>query len=148
MELSKIESLLEKYEDAQTSLAEEKQLQEYFTSEKVPQHLWEYKMIFGYTQKEKNITYTSNIKVGTTKRKYAFVGIAASIILAVGIFTTVYNGQQEELSQQNLGTIENPEEAYLKTKEALQLVSEVFNEGKEELVYIETFNNTTDKYIK
>lgn len=148
MELNKIEALLAKYEEGNTSLAEEKQLQEFFTTREVPPHLWEYRMIFGYTKKERTAIYTNDIKVSSPRRILAFVGIAASIILAIGAFTSLEMGQQQDLSQQNLGTIEDPEEAYLKTKETLQMVAQVLNNGTEELIYVEEFNNTTNKYIK
>lgn len=147
MELNRIDSLLEKYENGETTLKEERQLQEFFTTGEVPPRLWEYKMIFRYASREKATTYTNNIKVGPKKYTYAFIGIAASILLAIGIFSSTYYNQQEDLTQHNLGTIEDPEEAYLKTKEALQMVAEVFNTGKEELQYVDEFSNTTNKYL-
>lgn len=148
MELNKIEALIAKYEEGNTSLAEEKLLQEFFTTGDVPPHLWEYRMIFGYTKKERNAIYTNDIKVSSSKRILSFVGIAASIILAIGIFASLEFGQQQELSQQNLGTIEDPQEAYMKTKEALDMVARVLNSSTQELQYVEEFNNTTNKYIK
>lgn len=148
MELNKIEALIAKYEEGNTSLAEEKLLQEFFTTGDVPPHLWEYRMIFGYTKKERTAIYTNDIKVSSSKRILSFVGIAASIILAIGIFASLEFGQQQELSQQNLGTIEDPQEAYMKTKEALDMVARVLNSSTQELQYVEEFNNTTNKYIK
>lgn len=147
MELIKIESLLKKYDEGETSLKEEKILKEYFSSEETPDHLKEYRSIFNFSIKEKEISYPKEIKVKSRKKSYAFIGIAASIILAIGIFTYQYD-EQNQLSYNELGTIENPEEAFLKTKEALQMVAEVLNNGQEELQYVEEFNNTTSKYIK
>lgn len=147
MELIKIESLLQKYDEGETSLKEEKILKEYFSSEETPDHLKEYRSIFNFSIKEKEISYPKEIKVKSRTKSYAFIGIAASIILAIGIFTYQYD-EQNQLSYNELGTIENPEEAFLKTKEALQMVAEVLNNGQEELQYVEEFNNTTSKYIK
>lgn len=148
MELGKIDYLLEKYENGETSLQEEKYLRDFFATGDVPPRMWEYKLIFGYASREKATIYTNNIKIGPQKYTYAYIGIAASILLAIGIFSSTYYSQQEEISQHNLGTIEDPEEAYLKTKEALQMVAEVFNTGKEELQYVDEFSNTTNKYLK
>lgn len=147
MELDKTEALLKKYEDGNTSLAEEKQLREYFTSEDIPAHLEEYRLIFSYVARENSASYPGEIKVKSHKRKYAFTGIAASIILAVGLFVGLNNGQ-EDLNQQDLGTIEDPQEAYEKAKESLQLISAALNSGKEDLAYIEEFDKAKNKYIK
>lgn len=75
------------------------------------------------------------------------MGIAASIVIAMGVFLAV-NNPSEELSHQSLGTIEDPEEAYLKARETLLLVSQAFNTGKEDLTYVEEFDKAKNKYIK
>lgn len=147
MELDKIEALLAKYEEGNTSLAEEKSLREYFTSGDVPSHLEEYKLIFTYVARENTAAYPREIKVETHKKRYAFTGIAASIVLAVGLFVGLNNGQ-EDLNQQDLGTIEDPQEAYEKAKESLQLISAALNSGREDLAYIEEFDKAKNKYIK
>lgn len=147
MELIKIESLLKKYDEGETSLNEEKLLKEYFSSGETPEHLKEYREMFNFSKNEKEISYPGELGVKSKMKSYAFIGIAASILLAIGIFTFQYN-QQNILSGSELGTIENPEEAFLKTKETLQMIAEVLNNGQEELQYVEEFNNTTNKYIK
>ena len=147
MELNKLESLLKKYEEGNTSLAEEKQLQDYFSSEEIPAHLRAYKMIFAYSAQEKNRTYQGKIQLTSKRRQFFFIGIAASILLAIGIFAW-QNNSVEEIPQHNMGTIENPQEAYQKTKETLQMVSEVFNTGREDLEYLNEFNETKNKFLK
>ncbi len=146
MELDKLESLLKKYDDGETTLEEEKLLKEYFHSEKVPNHLKEYKVIFNFSEEEKNILHPGMIKL-KSGRKWYVIGIAASILLAVGIFTFQEN-EQQNYSQNELGTIENPEEAYYKAKETLQMVAQIMNNGKEELVYLDEFNKTKNQIIK
>jgi len=147
MELNKIESLLIKYDEGETSLSEEQILQQYFRTGQVPPHLKEYKLIFSYSEKAKNSTFEKNIVLPNRKKRFGFIAIAASIVIAMGIFFAV-NNSQEEMNQHNLGTIENPEEAYLKAKETLQLVSEALNTGREELTYVEEFDKAKNKYIK
>jgi len=147
MELSKLESLLKKYEEGNTSLDEEKQLTDYFSSAEIPAHLRSYKMIFAYAANEKNRTYTGRIQISSKKRQFFFIGIAATILLVIGIFAW-QNNSWEELPQHNVGTIEDPHEAYQKTKEALQMVAEVFNAGREDLEYLNEFNKTKNKFIK
>jgi len=147
MELNKLESLLIKYEEGNTTLAEEKQLQDYFSSAEIPAHLRNYKMIFTYAANEKNRAYPGKIQLTSKKGQFFLIGIAASILLAIGIFAW-QNNSWKELPQHNLGTIEDPQEAYQKTKEALQMVAEVFNTGREDLEYLNEFNKTKNKFIK
>lgn len=147
MELDKIETLLIKYDEGETTLAEEKILQEYFATAKVPPHLDSYKLLFAYTTKERTSSYDGKVDVNSKKRRFAFVGIAASIILAIGMFVSIDNGQ-EDFAGQDLGSIEDPEEAYFKAKETLQMVSAALNSGKEELIYVEEFDKAKNKYIK
>ncbi len=150
MELTRIEALLEKYEEGATSLAEEKMLKEYFANGDVPEHLWGYRMIFGFTAKAKKTSYPYKLNVkkraGSKRRLYSLFGIAASLALALGVYYYQENNQPQ-LMANDYGTIEDPEEAYLKTKETLQMIAEVFNDGKEDLVYIKEFNKTKDKFI-
>ena len=56
MELKLVEQLLEKYFQGETTIAEEKQLKAYFSSNDVAPHLAKYQALFGYfeTQKERN----------------------------------------------------------------------------------------------
>lgn len=151
MELIKIESLVHKYEEGRTTLEEERSLRDFFASGNVPDHLKSYKAIFVYTTKAKIESYPKEVDVNGFKhsrtKKFAWVGIAAGIILAAGIFTTLNFGN-EKLNVQQLGTIEDPEEAYLKAKETLQLVSQVLNTGQNELTYVIEFDKAKDKYIK
>jgi hypothetical protein len=147
MELNKLESLLKKYEEGNTTLAEEKQLQCYFSSEEIPAHLKSYKIIFAYSANEKNRTYPGKTKLAPKKGQFFFIGIAASILLAIGIFAW-QNNSREEIPEHDLGTIEDPQEAYQKTKKALQMVAEVFNTGREDLKYLNEFNKTKNKFIK
>ncbi|MFY8065226.1 MAG: hypothetical protein ACOVNM_01920 [Flavobacterium sp.] len=53
MALDRIEILLEKYFEAETSIAEEKELKDYFASSDVAPHLEHYKPIFGYVTQAK-----------------------------------------------------------------------------------------------
>ncbi len=69
MELASIEKLLEKYLDAENTLQEEKQLQEYFISDNVAPHLQEYSMMFSYFKQSKDETFTQTIQLKPEKTK-------------------------------------------------------------------------------
>ena len=68
MVLDKIEKLLEKYDNGETSLQEEQQLKNYFSQEVVAPHLEVYKPMFVYflqTQKEQ---FTKTIPLQPKRR--------------------------------------------------------------------------------
>ncbi|PKV51839.1 hypothetical protein ATE84_3939 [Aquimarina sp. MAR_2010_214] len=146
MELSNIEKLLEKYFEGETTISEEKELKVYFTRETVPSHLERYKGLFQYFSEESTITATKDLKLNSTSRKsrYTWMGIAASIALIAGIFLTNIPPNPDE----TLGTYEDPEIALQETKKILNMVSQLMNEGKQELVYLNEFENTTEKLTK
>ena len=148
MELNKLESLLKKYGEGNTSLAEEKQLQDYFVSEEIHEYLNGYKTIFAFAANEKNTTYPGKIQIKPEKIRTFYIGIAASILLAIAIFTWQNINDHQKITGHNLGTIEDPEEAYQKTKEAFLMVAEVFNSGREDLEYLNEFNKTKNKFLK
>lgn len=147
MELNNLRKLLQKYEEGNTSLEEERDLQIYFSTKEIPEEFLVYRNIFKFKEKAKEVEYSKEIQLDTSrKRKWAYVGIAASILLIMSFlfFSEVSNKKMET---QNLGTIEDPEEAYLKTKETLQMVANVFNEGRDDLEYLNEFNKTKNKII-
>ena len=147
MEFNEIKLLLKKYEEGESSLLEEKQLKEYFTSENVSDEFENYKVIFQFNKTSKNINLERSIPLKNNSSKYWYAGIAASILILLSLFLFDMDSSSS-LKNNNLGTIEDPEQAYLKTKETLNMIAEVFNEGREDLKYLDEFNKTKDKFIK
>ena len=151
MELSNIEKLLEKYFEGETTLSEEKELKVYFTGESVPSHLERYKDLFQFFSNESQVTASSEVSLKTNTSKvpwYTWIGVAASIALIVGLFIKdIPPGADHEGVY---GTYDDPEIALQKTKEALDLVARLMNEGKKELVYLNEFDNAKKElvYIK
>ncbi len=144
MELSNIEKLLEKYFEGETTISEEKELKVYFTGETVPSHLERYKDLFQYFSNESTITATKDLKIKASRTpKYKWIGVAASIALIAGIFLTRTGDNPEPVD-----TFEDPEIALQETKKILNMVSQYMNEGKQNLVYLQEFENTKKKFIK
>jgi len=148
MELNDLRKILQKYEEGNTSLQEERDLKKYFSSEEVPEEFIAYKSIFNFNIESRRIEFTKDPQLRSRpKRKWAYAGVAASILIIMSFlfFNEINN---KSLGDQNLGTIEDPEQAYLKTKETLQMVADVFSEGREDLEYLNEFNKTKNKFIK
>jgi len=146
MELNKIQKLLERYDEGETSLAEEKLLREYFLKNDVPEHLRSYKLIFGFSALQSENRLESKPAIKSGNKRYAWTSIAAILIVALGMF--FFNDSSINLNENDLGTISDEELALQKTKETLNMVSKLMNEGKSDLVYLKEFNNTKNKIIK
>ncbi len=142
MESDKIEQLLEKYFDAQTTSAEEKQLQQYFSAEVAP-HLEQYKPLFGYYAFARQQQFEQAVPLKTKKRsKVAWLSVAASVAVLAGAGTFAYFQQTQP---QDLGTYDSPEEAFRETQKALALLSDHVNTGVQSVQYIQTYEATKDR---
>ena len=152
MELNKIEDILEKYFQGETSIAEENQLKEYFSSPNVAQHLEQYKPMFGYFSQAKEQKSTYEIPLQSKKRNVAWLSIAASAVVLLGIGTYFFMSEQKEAtavaSQTELGTYDNPEEALKATQKALALLSNNVNVGIESVQYIKEYEQSKNKIFK
>lgn len=143
MELKVIEDLLEKYLEGETSVKEEEQLKEYFTSGEVAPHLEAYRPMFGYFAQAKTQRFSGKVTYSSGRRKvYSWVAVAASILILLGVVT------QQDNPSHEFGTYEDPELALQETKEALKMISRYMNTGTEELAYIEEFNSAKNKIVK
>ncbi|WP_010230445.1 hypothetical protein [Gillisia marina] len=148
MELNDLRTLVQKFEEGKTSLQEERDMKKYFNSNEVPEEFIAYKSLFNFNVASRNIEYSKEIQLNSKpKRKWAYAGVAASILIVMS-FLFFNDLTNKKLDEQNLGTIEDPEQAYLKTKETLQMVADVFSEGREDLEYLNEFNKTKNKFIK
>ncbi|AXT55823.1 hypothetical protein D1815_08700 [Aquimarina sp. AD1] len=148
MELAKLEKLLDKYFEGETTLSEEKELKVYFTGESVPSHLEKYKDLFQFFSEESQVTASSEISLNTSTSRvpwYTWIGVAASIALIVGLFIKdIPAGVDPEGVY---GTYDDPELALQKTKEALDLVASLMNEGKKDLVYLNEFDTAKKELV-
>jgi hypothetical protein len=151
MELNKIENILEKYFQGETSIAEEKQLKDYFSSSNVAQHLEQYQPMFGYFSQIKEQKSTQEIPLQTKKRNVAWLSIAASVAVLLGIGTFFYVSEKNTtpvVAQSELGTYDNPEEALQATQKALALLSNNVNVGNESVQYIKEYEQSKNKIFK
>ena len=147
MELKLVEQLLEKYFQGETTIAEEKQLKAYFSSNDVAPHLAKYQSLFGYFEKQKETQFEQKLPLQPRKQNNVkWIGIAASFVVLFGLATFYY--YPSEPKQEDLGTYDNPEEAFIATQKALQMVSEQVNIGMESVVYLEEYEKTKKTIFK
>jgi hypothetical protein len=132
MELKRIEQLLDKYFDAETTIAEENQLKEYFSSPGVAPHLEQYMPMFGYFKQEAAQKFDKTVPL-KNKRAYAqWISVAASLVLLMGMFAYFTN----QPAQDDLGTYNDPEVAFRETQKALNMVSKNVNVGINSVNYV------------
>lgn len=145
MEFNKIEVLLEKYFEGETSIAEEIELKNYFSSPNVAPHLEQYQPLFGYFSIAKEQKYTQQIPLHSIKRKVAWLSIAASVVIMLGIGSYVYFNANVAKENNELGSYDDPEEALAATQKALAMLSNNVNVGVESVQYIQVYENTKNK---
>jgi hypothetical protein len=145
MELRAIEKLLEKYFDAETSIAEEKQLQLYFSSPDVAPHLEQYRPMFGYFAQAGTQRFEKTIPL-KTKRHYArWISVAASVVFMMGMFTFL---NREEPVSGELGTYDDPEVAFRETQKALNMLSKNVNVGVQSVNYLGEYEKSRKTIFK
>jgi hypothetical protein len=148
MALDRIEKLIEKYFEAETSIAEEKELKNYFASSDVAQHLEQYKPIFGYATQAKQEQFTATIPLKTNKRKsVVWLSVAASVAVLLGVALFTFNHYNPPVSE-DLGTYDDPEVAFRETQKALALISKSVNRGIESMEYINEYEQSKNKVFK
>ena len=160
MVLNSIEKLLEKYDNGETTLKEEKQLQAYFNQDEIAPHLESYRVMFQYFNKTKQEHFTKDVPLKSkTYSLYKWISVAAVAVLMLTVFTQFDNKKSlNDLNSEELL-------AYNQTMEALNLVSSKFNKGAtslnalniagtqfekgaEQVGYISEFSTVTNKIFK
>jgi hypothetical protein len=135
MVLNNIEKLLEKYNDAETTLQEEAQLKAYFTGNDVAPHLAHYKALFGYFNRAQKEVFTKDIPLQTKNkvRVYQWISIAAVAILMFGIMIPQMGNTPKTFADYSA----EEQELYTKAKSALAMLSTNFNEGASSMNVLE-----------
>jgi hypothetical protein len=134
MESDRIEKLLEKYLEASTSIAEEKELRTYFSQESVPTHLEQYAPIFQYFSIAKEERFTKQVPLKTRRDYFKWASVAAVAVLMFGMYFGKEYQKQKEIDY-----------AYNETKKALSLLADNFSRGTEKVAYLNEFENTKQK---
>lgn len=148
MEHTNIEILLEKYFEGETSIAEEKELTNYFSSPNVAQHLEQYKSLFGYFSQTKKLAFLQEIPLQPKNNKAAWLSIAASVVVLLGVGTFVYLNNNQGNQNKDLGTYNDPEIAFKETQKALAMLATHVNVGIESVHYVKEYENSKNLIFK
>lgn len=147
MEPSKIEFLLEKYFEAETSINDENVLKEYFSQPNIASHLLQYQPLFSYFKGSKEDILAVKTVLPRTKSYFGLLSIAASIMVFIGIGTFCYFNMKV-VPDEDLGKFESPEVAFRETQKALSMLSTNVNVGIYGAERIHEFDKTTSIIFK
>lgn len=148
MALDNIEKLIEKYFDAETTLAEEKELKAYFSSDTVAPPLEQYKPIFGYAVQAKHEQFTGTIPLKAKKsHTVLWLSVAASVVVLLGVGFFTFNHYNQPVSE-DFGTYDDPEVAFRETQKALEMISQSVNEGIESMDYLSEYEQSKNIIFK
>jgi hypothetical protein len=158
MDLKQVEQLLSKYWEGETSLAEEKQLQQFFSFGEVPAHLMVYRDLFVAQEITLNpdlgLDFDREVldKLNTNENstRWNFIRIAAVglilIVTSIGFFKLNSTTNTQPIAQED--TFNNPEEALAETKKAFAMISVAFNKGQQPAMNIAKLDKTNQKVAK
>lgn len=156
MELFKIDTVLEKYFEGETTLMEEQELKHYFASPEVAPHLQHYALLFNHFDSAKKQQFKQEIPAfeihkienKSKKRNLAWVSIAASVMVLMALGTYVFFNTTPVNENKDLGTYDDPEVAFKAAQKALSLLSNNVNIGIESVQYIEEYQIAKNKVFR
>jgi hypothetical protein len=152
MDSEKINDLLEKYWNCETTVEEEKQLREYFRGPVIPESLADTAVLFRYFEERRkknltDITFDSQVIRKISKPRgqvttifYNSMRIAAGIVVLVLAVWLVRLEVRNSPGTDIADTYDDPKMAFEETKKALMMISKSFSTAEEQAKKINLFN--------
>jgi hypothetical protein len=165
MDSNKIEALLSKYWNCETSLEEEQQLREYFKQGNIPEQLKEAASLFRYfeLQKKKSLNDVAFDSQVLSKTRPAGKGVMMKVVynsmrIAAGLLVVVMavwfirervrSIDADTATTEVVDTYDDPKIALEETKKALLMISKSFGRAKEETKKINILNDAQQEIKK
>ncbi len=153
MDSEKIDQLLSKYWNCETSLEEEQQLHAYFRQDNIPEHLQETATLFRYFDEHKHKSLNETGFDGELIKKiqapgkgmaatllFNSVRIAAGIAVLIAAVWLVRMEVRKSTPPEVADTYSDPKMAFEETKKALMMISKSFGTAEEHAKKINLFN--------
>lgn len=159
MDLLELDQLLDKYWKCETSLEEERLLQDYFRSGDIPKGMNAAAALFQFFETEKGKSLGNNFEGLVTKklkerRKGKIVSmvsfgniarIAAGIVVVVAATFFIRQEVRKSYPKELQDTYSDPKMAFEETKRALEMISNSFGVAKKEVNKIQMINEAEKK---
>lgn len=164
--IKEIRKILDRFYAGETTLEEERILQEYFSSASIPEELLPERDLFRSLEAASNqVAVPENLnkkilgRIDQLEKKevrtrrisiYALSGLAAGLLVVIALYVGYFNsGQSNRMASQELtDTYDNPADAYEEAKKTLAYVSSKLNTGTSELEYVKKVTKTTSDPLK
>ena len=164
--LAEIRKMLDRFYAGETTLEEEKKLQDYFSSARIPEELIPDKDLFrslgnatdsvsvpeGLNQKILSVISEQEKKVIRTRRisVFSLSGLAAGLLVVIALYVGYFknNGGGRLASNQITDTYTDPRDAYEEAKRTLAYVSNKLSTGTTELEYVAKVSKTSTEPLK
>lgn len=146
MDYNRIELLLHKYLEGNTTIREEKELNVFFNAnDEIPEQFLYAKDIFGFFSEEKSIKYAKRFETRKPKSRtklYYLTGIAASLLFAILLLFSNDNAENKIIYAYIDGrAITDISIAEEYTKQILLSASNKLDKGTRSLYYTSQFTN-------
>eukprot|EP00389_Voromonas_pontica_P007683 GDKH01011590.1.p1 GENE.GDKH01011590.1~~GDKH01011590.1.p1 ORF type:complete len:182 (-),score=8.79 GDKH01011590.1:111-656(-) len=142
-----IETILEKYFEATTTVAEENELKVYFSQEEVAPHLEEYKPLFNYFSiaKEEKSTQDIPLKPRKNRSYLKWISVAAVAVFVFGIYLN--NRPSTQVTPTIALEEEYTPEEIRSAQLALALLTDNFSKGTQGASYLKEFEKNTNRFL-
>ena len=166
MDLDRIEKLLAKYWECETSVEEEKELKNFFNNEEVPEKWKSLIPLFQYYEREKaeggldrffderviaqieEIDKPAFKKAPTEGKVRKMINDALKIAAVILVIATSVYFVRENIKEKEevlVEAVEDPQEAFEEAKKALMMLSRNFNKGKKEASKMSVFHEAQEQ---
>jgi lipase chaperone LimK len=155
MDSDKINGLLQKYWNTETSLEEEQLLRDYFSKEKVPEGLTEAAELFQYFESQKKMGVEDSSFEKTIRSKTGARGnvismvqiarIAAGLLVVAAATFFIREEVRKAYPDEPEDTYSDPKVAFEETKKALMMISNSFGKAQKQASKINVFNEAQEK---
>ena len=157
----RIEKLIEKYENAETTLQEEQELKAYFALDKVAPHLQSYQPLFNYFSQTRDEQFTGDLPLKTEKKYFAYrwISVAAVVVVLLGLtLSNPFAKAERTYAELSFEEKQQYDEAMLAFNllganfkkgtdnlTAIDKLSESLNVGEANFALLGEFDETTDR---
>lgn len=164
MDSKRLDELLKKYWDCQTSLEEEQELREYFRQDNVPEELAPAASLFRYFEKQKhNLLHedfdqsmiskvrqtagvrTTKIRTLITYSLRIAAGVAVLVAATFLVRQELRKPDSVAVNGELVDTYDDPQKAFEETKKALEMIGRGFGRAEQQAKKINAFNEAQEK---